>query len=157
MVIKLDEQLKPTGFPILEDNFRKIFPEITFPQILFPAHVEPHGYGMYEFSHQPQVTERYGKVVEVAPIRDEQGYWRQQWAVVEQTAEEKIATDANKEKEVRGKRMQRLYMSDWTQIADAPLTQDQRTAWTAHRQALRDVPSQPGFPWSVNWPSTPSS
>lgn len=157
MVIKLNEQGNPTGFPLLEDNFKQVHPNIAFPAVLFPADVEPHGYGMYEFSQQPEVTERYGKLVEGDPIRDAQGYWRQQWVIVEQTAEEKAETDKRKAAEVRWQRNRKLTETDWTQIADAPLTQDQRTAWTVYRQALRDVPSQPGFPWSVNWPSTPNS
>jgi hypothetical protein len=24
--------------------------------------------------------------------------------------------------------------------------------WAAYRQALRDVPTQAGFPWTVEWP-----
>ena len=43
--------------------------------------------------------------------------------------------------------------SDWTQCADAPLTEEQRSAWRAYRQALRDLPSttnvaNPEFPQS---------
>ena len=30
---------------------------------------------------------------------------------------------------------------DWTQFPDAPLTEDQKTAWRAYRQALRDLPT----------------
>jgi hypothetical protein len=28
-------------------------------------------------------------------------------------------------------------------------------AWAAYRQALRDVPQQPGFPWNIQWPRRP--
>ncbi|WP_285907485.1 tail fiber assembly protein, partial [Pseudodesulfovibrio pelocollis] len=41
---------------------------------------------------------------------------------------------------------------DWTQLADAPLSEDERDAWTLYRQELRDVPQQPGFPGVVAWP-----
>lgn len=155
MVIKLNEQGKPTGFPILEENFKQVHSDVTFPVVLFPADVEPHGYGMYEFSQQPKLSGRYDKLAEGEPVRDENGYWRQQWILIEQTAEEKAETDANKEKEIRGQRTHRLLLSDWTQIADAPLTTEQRAEWSVYRQALRDVPSQPGFPWNVVWPVQP--
>lgn len=155
MVIKLDEQGKPTGFPLLEDNFKQIHPDITFPAVLFPCHVEPLGYGMYEFSQQPTLTGRYDKLVEGAPIRDEQGYWRQQWLVVEQTAEEKAVTDDRKQKEVRFVRTRRLMESDWTRLDDAPLSTEQRAAWATYRQQLRDLTDQPGFPWEVTWPNQP--
>jgi hypothetical protein len=35
------------------------------------------------------------------------------------------------------------------------MTTEQQTAWTAYRQALRDVPTQAGFPWSIDWPTQP--
>jgi len=52
----------------------------------------------------------------------------------------------------RSDRNARLAKSDWTQLADAPVDVG---AWTDYRQALRDVPDQDGFPWSVEWPEKP--
>ena len=45
-----------------------------------------------------------------------------------------------------------LAQSDWTQVADAPVDQ---AAWATYRQALRDVPSQEGFPETIDWPTSP--
>ena len=45
-----------------------------------------------------------------------------------------------------------LAASDWTQVADAPV---ESSAWAAYRQALRDIPDQPGFPENINWPAKP--
>ena len=45
-----------------------------------------------------------------------------------------------------------LRESDWTQVSDAPVDQQ---AWADYRQALRDVPEQPGFPENINWPVAP--
>ena len=56
------------------------------------------------------------------------------------------------ENEVRAKRNALLSGSDWTQIADAPVDQQ---AWAAYRQALRDIPEQPGFPHDIIWPVAP--
>lgn len=42
---------------------------------------------------------------------------------------------------VRAQRDMLLGASDWTQMPDAPLTEKQREAWKAYRQALRDFPS----------------
>lgn len=55
------------------------------------------------------------------------------------------------------KRDSLLLQSDWTQLADVPLSQAQRDAWAAYRQALRDITAQSGFPESASWPTTPSS
>ena len=54
--------------------------------------------------------------------------------------------------EIRTQRDALLKESDWTQVADAPVSQ---TAWADYRQALRDVPQQEGFPQEVVWPSKP--
>lgn len=56
---------------------------------------------------------------------------------------------------IRDERNQLLTQSDWTQLADAPLTQEQKTAWSAYRQALRDVPSSFSTPEEVVWPAIP--
>lgn len=56
---------------------------------------------------------------------------------------------------VRAKRNQLLSQSDWTQLADAPLTQDQKNAWIVYRQALRDVPFNFNLPEKVVWPTAP--
>ncbi len=53
----------------------------------------------------------------------------------------------------RSKRNALLADTDWTQIPDC--TAD-KAAWGAYRQALRDVPTQSGFPSSVNWPTRPT-
>jgi Phage tail assembly chaperone protein len=53
---------------------------------------------------------------------------------------------------VRQERNLKLTNSDWTQLPDSAAD---KTVWAAYRQALRDLPSQSGFPWEVTWPSTP--
>lgn len=59
--------------------------------------------------------------------------------------------------EARAQRDAALRSCDWTQVGDAPLTAEQRTAWSTYRQALRDLPAQPGFPQSIEWPKPPGS
>lgn len=53
---------------------------------------------------------------------------------------------------VRVERNNKLKDSDWTQVSDSPVNQ---ATWAIYRQALRDVPSQAGFPWEVQWPNKP--
>lgn len=53
---------------------------------------------------------------------------------------------------VRDERNKRLAECDWTQLADAPV--DDAT-WAVYRQALRDIPTQAGFPWNITWPAKP--
>lgn len=59
--------------------------------------------------------------------------------------------------QARARRNALLTACDWTQLPDAPLTSEQRAAWQTYRQALRDVPQQPGFPEAVAWPVPPAA
>lgn len=43
---------------------------------------------------------------------------------------------------------------DFTQLPDAP---GDRVAWAGYRKKLRDLPSQPGWPRSITWPTPPAS
>lgn len=56
---------------------------------------------------------------------------------------------------IRSERNHLLALCDWTQNADSPLSNEQKAAWATYRQALRDVPEQPGFPYDVVWPTQP--
>ena len=51
---------------------------------------------------------------------------------------------------VRSQRDSLLQQSDVYALTDR-ITDE----WTAYRQALRDIPSQAGFPASVTWPTKP--
>lgn len=54
---------------------------------------------------------------------------------------------------VRLDRNRRLGETDWTQAVDVP--QAVKDKWAPYRQALRDVPQQPGFPENITWPTKP--
>jgi len=73
-----------------------------------------------------------------------------EWDAME--AEWEAGADDRAAEEVRTKRDSRLAESDWTQVADAPVD---KTAWATYRQALRDIPSQAGFPNTITWPVEP--
>lgn len=62
------------------------------------------------------------------------------------------------EENVKSKRNQLLLETDWTDTpaAQSRLSSAQQTAFAAYRQALRDLPSQEGFPWDPIWPSKPN-
>jgi len=70
----------------------------------------------------------------------------------EQETAYKATKDAEQAANVRRSRTEMLKDCDWTQLADS--TAD-KTAWATYRQALRDVPSQTGFPWEITWPTQP--
>lgn len=55
----------------------------------------------------------------------------------------------------RSRRNGLLRASDWTQLPDSPLSQAQRDAYRAHRQALRDITDDPAWP-DVTLPEPPA-
>lgn len=57
----------------------------------------------------------------------------------------------------RAERDARLTRSDWTQLADAPLSDEQRAEWALYRQALRDLPQAQAdaAPGAIEWPIAP--
>lgn len=69
---------------------------------------------------------------------------------VEDKTEEEIASDTEaKATEVRTQRNHLLSQTDWTQVED---TSADKLAYAIYRQALRDITSQDGFPFDINWP-----
>ena len=55
---------------------------------------------------------------------------------------------------IRTERTQLLYACDWTQLPDAPLTEQQKTNWATYRQVLRDITNQ-ADPFNISWPTEP--
>lgn len=73
----------------------------------------------------------------------------------EQEAAYKAQKDAERADAVRADRNTRLAATDWRVVKDLEATGAVAPDWSAYRQALRDIPSQEGFPWDINWPTPP--
>jgi len=69
----------------------------------------------------------------------------------EQEAAYKAMKDAEQAKSVRTSRDDKLTETDWRFRSDMTPSQ----AWKDYCQALRDIPAQAGFPWTVTWPDAP--
>lgn len=54
---------------------------------------------------------------------------------------------------VRAERARLLQASDWTQLGD--IDAGVKARYASYRQALRDIPEQEGFPFTVTWPELP--
>jgi len=59
--------------------------------------------------------------------------------------------EAHLAKVARADRDEKLAKSDWRASSDLTLS----TEWATYRQALRDIPSQAGFPNTITWPTEP--
>ena len=58
--------------------------------------------------------------------------------------------------DIRNQRNGMLANSDWTQLGDAPLTDEKKAEWVTYRQALRDYPAQSDKVSTLPaWPTPP--
>jgi hypothetical protein len=69
----------------------------------------------------------------------------------ENEANYKASKDAEQAKSVRASRDTKLSETDWRFRSDMTPSQE----WKDYCQALRDVPTQEGFPWTIVWPVAP--
>ena len=58
---------------------------------------------------------------------------------------------------LRAQRNSLLVASDWTQLQDAHLSAEKKSAWADYRQALRDLPDECTDPTQVDWPLDPTA
>jgi hypothetical protein len=125
------------------DALRRDTPGVSFPAAPSKSLLASYDVYPYETVPQPQASE-VQRVVD-GGFTEVNGAWLRVW-----TVEDLPLADA--EARIRSIRDSKLSSSDWTQVADAPVDQ---AAWATYRQALRDVPQQTGFPFSVTWPQEP--
>ena len=149
------ESGSPVGDAVIESNLRALFPSGNFSNPIQPEEVKDLGYEPYIHSEQPSL-ERYEKAVNPTPVLRGDGIWIQQWKVEAMTDEEKIEATGLEALRVRVGRNELLKLCDWTQLNDSEV-QSNNDEWLVYRQALRDVPTQAGFPWDVTWPADPGS
>ena len=67
----------------------------------------------------------------------------------------KASKDTEQAKSVRQSRDDKLKECDWIVIKNLEVNANIPGAWEVYRQALRDIPSQAGFPWTITWPTQP--
>lgn len=137
-----------TEYPITDLSSR--FPQISFPSPMVDTAL-PDGVVRVALEPAPAYDPHTHRLVKEAPVC-EGGQWLVRYSVVPLDADELAAIQASRAATARSERTQKLQRSDWTQLADAPVD---KAAWAAYRQALRDVPSQPGFPTTIDWPQEP--
>ena len=141
---------KETSAVITESEFRAAFPNTSFPEQLTAGLIGDMGFDVVLEGPQAQPT-RYQTAFRDG-VEEINGKWFTKYSVADMDDETKAAKDAEQAKSMRDQRTQKLSDSDWTQLADSP---ENKAAWATYRQALRDIPTQAGFPWEVQWPTQP--
>jgi len=138
-------------YPYTIGQLRRDNPNTSFPKTIPETMLAD--WGVYPVTEKAKPTLTHTQTVnsKSAPTLSN-GSWSIGW-----TKRNKTQSEINDEASVaRAKRNQLLKDSDWTQMADSPLTSAEKTAWATYRTNLRNVPSQTDFPTSITWPSEPS-
>lgn len=131
-------------------DYREMFPNVSFPpngpDADFLAANGCMGVTVWKAHDKTQ------KLVPAAPYIEGNTVYT---VVVQAKTPEEVAADtASEAANVRAQRNEKLAQTDWTQGKDIP--ENISSKWAAYRQALRDVPAQAGFPWTVQWPNDPN-
>lgn len=87
----------------------------------------------------------------IEEIEPQDGVRRFQIVKVPEPTDEEIA------EQVRLERDRRIAATDYLAMPDYPLSEEEKAAVMVYRQALRDIPSQEGFPREVVWPEVPAA
>jgi hypothetical protein len=143
-------RVRETGTVMYENEFRALFPNTGFPAQLTEAIINEFGGDVVFEGPQAQPT-RY-QVAFRDGVEQVGGKWYTKYSVADMEQEAKAAMDANQAASQRAFRNTLLSDCDWTQLPDASVNTQ---AWATYRQALRDVTSQAGFPWDIQWPEKP--
>jgi hypothetical protein len=142
-------------FPYTLGDLRRDNPNTSFPKKIGDAILA--SYGIYHV--MPETQPEYDSLVQTL-VRDPEPH-NNETAVNEETGETYKTgrwvigyTVNNKpqdqaETNVRNKRDRLLSDTDWMALSDNTMSTEMAT----YRQALRDITSQEGFPYSVTWPT----
>ena len=165
----MEVRVRSTGAVMFDHEFRQLHQGLGLPAVLTEEVInewggdivfegpQASGGTVYQYSMRQGVREIEGKwytnyvlgpIFTDTPATDLQPA---QTAAEQETAY-KAMKDAEQAANVRRSRTEKLKDCDWTQIADS--TAD-KTAWATYRQALRDITSASGFPWTMTWPESP--
>lgn len=159
MLAKIENGV-PVQWPLGDYFIRATHPNTSFPDQISDETLLKFGFSRFQYQSPPPHDSELQEAREVAPVLNG-AVATQAWEIVEKyTAEEKAAYIAKRDSErldaqkasVRAERNTLLSACDWTQVLDAPVD---KTAWATYRQALRDITSQAGFPWTIDWPVKP--
>lgn len=146
----MEIRIQSTGAVVQEQEFRAMFPNTSLPNPLTESAINGLG-GDVVFEGPQPATTRY-QIVSRQGVIELGGKWYTNYAAVDLSPEACTALDASQAAAVRADRNARLAACDWTQVADAPVD---KAVWATYRQELRDISSQPGFPWEITWPVAP--
>lgn len=150
-------RVRLTGDIKTKSEIKKLNPNISLPKTWGLSVYEALGIDPIYDTNTPEPSSDDKEVIRNGVEQNDEGNWVYAYTEVNKYASEKEKTTALEAAErakaqgIRNKRNNLLAKTDWRACSDLTLS----TEWTNYRQALRDVPAQDGFPYTVTWPDEP--
>ena len=145
-------RLKSTGAVMYEGELRQYLKDNNGPTFGPMTTEIMEAIGVDPVFEGPQPTAGvYQTVYRDGVEQQSDGKWYTKYSLAEMDADAKAAKDAQVADSVRDSRNRLLAETDWRFRSDMTPSQ----AWKDYCQALRDVPTQAGFPHNVQWPNKP--
>ena len=147
-------RIKETGAVVFESELRGLYPNISgslddLYDVVFEG-PQATGGTVYQYSQAAGVEQIEGKWYTkyiLGPV-----FADGETTAAEQEAAYTAAKDAEQAKAVRATRDAKLAATDWVVIKAVETSTAVPAETAATRQALRDITSQAGFPWTITWP-----
>ena len=163
---------RESGAVTTVSQFKASYPNTSFPKQITTDILDSYGYDAVLNGAAAEVTAPYG-VSTRDGVEQIEGQWFTKFiagpvftdttddegnvtSAADNEAAYRARVDAEAGKSVRVVRDKKLTETDWTQMADSPLSSDKKTEWATYRTSLRDLPSASGFPHTMTWPTEPS-
>lgn len=165
----MEFRVRSSGELKTQGEIRKLNPNVSLPKVWNSNVYETLGIDPVLETPKPDTTGDYKVVVRNGVEQDANNNWVQAWVerdMFSDTTEDGVTTtkaeheaayqarlDTEAAERVRSERDQKLKDTDWMGMSDVTMSAD----WATYRQALRDVPSQAGFPNTITWPDEPGA
>ena len=163
----MEFRVRSSGELKTQGELRKLNPNVSLPKVWNSNVYDTLGIDPVLETPKPETTGDYKVVVRDGAEQDANNNWVQAWVerdMFSDTTEDGVTTtkaeheaayqarlDTEAAERVRSERDQKLKDTDWMGMSDVTMS----TEWATYRQALRDVPSQAGFPNTITWPDEP--
>lgn len=142
-------RIRETGQVMFESEFRSLFPDTSFPQQLSDQSL--NDFGADVVFEGPQATPTRYQIAFRDGVEEIDGQWFTKYSVADMEQQAADALDNQQKAAIREERNKRLAETDWRFRSDMTPSQ----AWKDYCQSLRDVTTQEGFPWDIQWPEKP--
>ena len=144
-------------YPYSVGQLRRDNPQTSFPKQIPDEMLASFNVYPVTVENMPSINDRTQKQEQQSIPSLVDGVWTVGWSVSDKTSDEISEYDASVALLNRQKRNGLLAQSDWTQMNDSPLSNEDKTAWAVYRSELRNLTDDAAWPnlSDSDWPVAP--